>query len=391
MTDSAANFVLTVNGQVFGGWKEIELTRSLDVMAPAFEITCTDRWPGQPQQWPLQTGQAVKITESGELLVTGWIDEIEPRVQAEDHTVKVRGRGRTCDLVDCSAMNKPGTWKGLTGDQIIAAICKPFGIGVTCTAPIGAAFPSFALQQGEACKDAIDRICQQRCWLPIETPTGDLLLAAPSANTAAGQLMLGGPTGNIEIGEAKQSALERFSVYVVKGNRKGSNHDSGAVVSAVTAQATDAAVTRYRPLMILSEDQATTGSAKTRAQFAATVRAGRGQTGKLTVSGARDAAGKLWAPNYLIPVAAGDLGLISNLLINETKTKVSDAGTQTEIHVVRPEAYSLGEIKGASLSRLDNRAAGRGRKGKSGRKGKGPGLSALADLQAGQGSEGEGQ
>ena len=86
------------------------------------------------------------------------------------------------------------------------------------------------------------------------------------------------------------------------------------------------------------------------------------------------------APNCLVTVSAEDVGLVGDMLINEVKLKVSDEGTTSEIHVVRPEAYSLGEIKGASLSKLDPRNAGRGRKGKSG-KSKGPGLNALVDLK----------
>ena len=293
MTADAANFLIRVNGQIYGGWQDIELTRSLDTMASAFEIKVTDRWPGQPDMWPLKTGDAVAITESGELLMTGWVDEIEPTLSAQDHAIQVRGRGRTGDLVDCSAMNKPGSWKSRTIDKIIADLCAPFGVKVTAIGDVGAPFASFALQQGEQVKDAIDRLVQQRGLLPIETPTGDLVLASPSQDRAAGQLALG---VNIKIGKAKQSALDRFSQYVVKGQRKGNNQDSGKTVSQVTAQAIDPAVTRYRPLMILSEDQATGQSAATRAKFAMTVRAGRAQTGEFTVSGARDAAGALWRP-----------------------------------------------------------------------------------------------
>jgi len=375
MSDASA-LQLKIGGQVYGGWKSIELTRSIDTMAGAFEVETTDRWPGQPDQWAIKTGDAAIFLVDGELELTGWVDEVEPEIDKDHHLIRVRGRGRTGDLVDCSALNSPGHWIGRKLEQIVADLCAPFGIKVTASADTGAAFAHFAIQQGEAVKDAIDRLVQQRGVLPIETPSGDLEIASPAATRAAGQLALGVNCW----GKAKHSALERFSQYVVKGQRQGNDHDHGTTVAQVTGQASDPQVTRYRPLMIMAEDQATGISAQMRATFAATVRAGRAQSGELTTPGFRDAAGALWRQNTVVPVSAADLGLTDDLLINQVRLLAGDKGSLTEIHVTRPEAYSLGEVKGAGLSRLDNSSAGRGRKGRKGRGSKGPGLSALANL-----------
>ncbi|MGI8839770.1 MAG: phage baseplate assembly protein [Caulobacteraceae bacterium] len=384
-----AQFGLLIGGQTYGGWTSIEVTRSLDAMAGTFEIASTDRWPGQPEQWPVKTGDPVRVTVDGELLLTGWVDEVEPKEEAEDHSIQIKGRGRTGDLVDCSAMNKPGRWSGRKIEQIVSDLCAPFSIAVTVEGDTGAPFKAFAIQQGEAVKEAIDRLVQQRGLLPIETASGDLMLAAPGTMRAAGQLVLGGQGANLVAGEGKHNAAERFSLYVVKGQRQGDNHDHGKAVSQVSATAADPQVTRYRPLMIMAEEQADGGSAADRARFAATIRAARAQTGKLTRTGARDAAGALWAPNRLITVAAANLGLQGDLLIAEVKFKVDGSGAASEIHVTRPEAYSLGEVKGVGLSRLDNSHAGagakapKGRKGRKGKgKGKGAGLDALANLDS---------
>jgi prophage tail gpP-like protein len=372
-----SGYQLLVNGQRYGGWTSIEVTKSLDTMTGAFEVESTDRWPGQPSIWPIQTGDAVKVLIDGELLFTGWVDEVSPEEDSANHSVKIHGRGRTCDLVDCSAMNTPGRWRNLKLEAIVADLCKPFNIAVTASADTGAPIAAFALQQGEVVKAAIDRLVQQRGVLPVETPSGDLVIATPSTNRAAGSLTIG---QNVVHGQAKHDAKDRFSTYVVKGQRQGHDGDNGAQALHVSATANDPLVTRYRPLMILAEDQATGASAASRASFAATVRAGRSQTGKLTVTGDRDASGALWTPNTLVTVAAADLGLQGDLLINEIRFKSSQEGTLTEVWVTRPEAYSLGEVKGGGLSRLDSRNAGRGAKARKGRKGRTSTNLALADL-----------
>lgn len=374
---TSGDFALKVNGQLYDGWKSIEVTRSIDAMASSFEILVTDRWPGHPDQWPVKTGDAVVVTIDGELVMTGWVDEVEPEENDEKHEVKLKGRGRTGDLVDCSAMNAPGRWTSRRIDQIVKDLVSPFKIAVTLQGDGGAPFKAFAIQQGESVKDAIDRLVQQRGLLPMETPSGDLTLASPSQTRSAGSLVLG---GNVTEAKGKHSALQRFSKYVVKGQRQGHDHDNGTAVTRVSGTVTDPQVTRYRPLMIMAEDQADGLSAQTRAKFAATVRAGRAQTGSLTVTGVRDAGGKLWAPNVIVPVTAPNEGLMGDLLINEVKLKSDDKGGMAEVHVTRPEAYSLGEVKGVGLSRLDSRGAGRGQKIK-GRKGRsGQDISVLADL-----------
>ncbi|HUO23115.1 MAG TPA: contractile injection system protein, VgrG/Pvc8 family [Caulobacteraceae bacterium] len=369
-------YTLSVGGQIYGGWTSIKYRKSLDAMARSFEIEVTDKAPGAPANWPLQTGLAIKIMADGVLRLTGWVDEVEIDEEQDEHKLTVRGRGRTGDLIDCSAMNSPGSWRNRTALQIIADLCKPFGISVTATTDVGAAFATFALQQGEAVKDAIDRIVQQRGLLPIETDTGDLVLARPGQTRAGGGLTLG---QNCK-GKAKHAAQGRFSTYVVKGTRRGTDQDNGKTVSQVTGKASDPGVTRYRPLMILAEEQATGLSATQRAQFAATVRAGRAQSGELTTFGDRDASGAFWEPNTIIPVNAADLGLQDDLLASEIAVTVDGEGESAVITVVRPEAYSLGEVKGSSLSRLDKAGAGRGARARKGRTG-GSNPAALGSLE----------
>ncbi len=378
MTDLA--FTLAINGQNYGGWTAIEVTRNLDCLCSSVEIESTDRWPGQPTEWPVQTGDAYVVKAGGATISTGWIDEVEPEIDGTEHKITLRGRGKTGDLVDCSAMNKPGRWANRTLDQIVTDLVSPFGLSVSKSGDMGAPFKAFALQQGEAVKDAIDRLCQQRGIVPFETPDGNLQLAPPGQLSNAGSLSIG-ESCNVTIGQATHDAKARFSTYVVKGQRQGHDGDHGKAVAQVTGQASDPAVTRYRPLMIISEDQADGPSAADRAQMAATVRAARGQTGRLTVTGSTDTAGALWQANALVDVDAPVLGLEGQLLINVVKFKQSPEGTLSEIHVVRREAYSLGVVKGTSLARLFSRNAGRGQKARKGRKGRRGGKGGASDLQ----------
>jgi phage baseplate assembly protein V len=246
-------------------------------------------------------------------------------------------------------LNTPGHWRGRKVEQIIADLCKPFGIGVTAEADTGAPIARFALQQGECVKDAIDRLVQLRGLLPVETAQGDLVLMRPSSRRSGGRLVLG---ENVLGGSAQHSMAERFSQYVVKGSRTGDDQDNGATVAAVSSRAADEKVARYRPLMLFA-DQADGQSAANRARFAATTRAGKAQRGSFTVAGLRDQSGAIWAHNCLVPVGAPALGLTGDMLISEVALTVSDQGSTTRISVTRPEAYSLGEVQGSNHAQTE--------------------------------------
>ena len=73
------------------------------------------------------------------------------------HTIAVRGRDATGDLVDCSAASKPGEWKDARLEEIASALCEPFGIRVTREVDTGAPFARFRIEEGESVFEAIER------------------------------------------------------------------------------------------------------------------------------------------------------------------------------------------------------------------------------------------
>src|SRR3546814_20384162 len=62
-----------------------------------------------------------------EVVINGWIDSFAPSFSVDNHAIRVTGRDRAADLVDCAAVHKPGSWSGRKLEQIATELVKPFG------------------------------------------------------------------------------------------------------------------------------------------------------------------------------------------------------------------------------------------------------------------------
>lgn len=329
---------LQIAGRQFEGWTSCEVVRGIDAASSAFSLNLSAKDPTKVDEArEITTGQACEVLIGGEKVISGFIDDVAPSFSADDHAITITGRGRVADLVDCSALHKPGSWKGRTIAQIAAELVKPFGLKVTAKTPIGAAFARFALQPGESVIDALGRAAAFRGVLLVENAAGDLEIVNPGASKVTFALADG---VNIWRARGVHSARDRFSRYVVKGQSAGDDHLNGAAAAGARGEATDPAITRYRPLLIMAEDQATTATLKTRAAWEATVRAAKAQTAEIEVHGWRDPAGAVWAPNVVVPVDSPWLKIQGDMLITGVRYSLTEEGSIATLTITRPEAYS---------------------------------------------------
>ncbi|MDP2375305.1 phage baseplate assembly protein [Reyranella sp.] len=338
---AAADIVsLVVAGKAFAGWTDVDVEVGIDALSGAFRMAFTERWPGQPTAWEIEPGDACEVWIGDDQVMTGWIDRRDAAVTVDSHRLEVTGREKTCDLVDCSAIHRPGSWTGRRLEQIAADLAAPFGIAVTALVDTGAPFARFALQQGETVFDAIERMTRQRGVLPVTTAAGDLAFIRPGEVQAGYGLTLG---ENLESVSFANDVTDRFSAYHLKGE--------AADASRPSARAADPGVRRHRPLLIVNDDDSTTAGLGERARWEATVRAGQGQTATGEVSGWRDQTGALYRPDRLVPLKAGLLGLDATLLVASVRYSRGDQGSRSTLGLTRKEAYSLLAIPEPSAAR----------------------------------------
>lgn len=335
---AAEKVELSIGGSLYSGWKSIAIARSLDQVTGTFQLGLAWKGAANDAEFPINPGDRCQVLIAGEPVIDGWIDAVEPSIDGAEHAIGVTGRDRTGDLADCSAIHKPGSWRNVKLEAIAAELAAPFGISVTAKASTGKPIVRFALQQGETVQAAIERLLRFRGLLMAPAPGGNLEIITPDNGAPVATLELG---VNVKAVRVRLDGSQRFSDYLIKGQSAGNNEKHGKTVSQIKGTATDAGVTRHRPLLIVAEDQGDGASLATRAKFEAGVRAGKSTSADITVAGWRvSAGGKLWDRNMPVRVKCAAAKLPDQkMLVTAVTYQKDDSGTTATLTVMPPGAW----------------------------------------------------
>lgn len=343
---------LIVNGRRYQGWESVRVGRGIEQVAGDFSLAVTDRWnePDTAVVWPLNALDACEVRLDGAPVISGYLDAVSISLDAGSHGVNVQGRDKTGDLVDCSAVHA-GQWKNATVDRIARDLCAPFGVAVVVEASVGAPLDGFAIQEGEAVFEAIDRAARSRALLLTSDPAGRLVITRRGQARVPVDLLEG---VNLLGGSAAYRVNERFSAITVKGQARGGDAQGAELAATVKATATDAEITRHRPLVVVAEEQG--GSVQARADWERRIRMGRGSRISATVQGWTHASG-LWLPNRLVRVKSPALRVDADLLIVSCSYTLDGGGSRTELSLAHPAAFD--QLAGVKSGRLASKIDGK--------------------------------
>lgn len=328
---------LRVNGREWGGWTSVRISAGIDRLARDFNVAITRRWPGSHEDTlPIKNGDKVEVLIGGDLVITGWVEALPLRYDANTKTMGIVGRSKTADLIDCSAV--PLQQSGATLYGVASALAKPFGIQVVDEGAPQTALIDVQPEHGETVVDCLNRLLGQIQTLAYDDEQGRLVLGRVGQVKTATALVLG---ENILSSDSERSVRERFSSYLVTGQRPGTDDDFGeTTIAAIRQRSYDSGITRYRPYTIQQSGAVTMNSCQARCEFEAKQRAALTRETNYTVQGWRQGNGELWKPNRVVAVYDPFNGFNNEaLVIAEVTYRQDDSGTLAELRVGPAEAY----------------------------------------------------
>jgi prophage tail gpP-like protein len=340
-----------IDGVRWEGWTSADVSRQIDAISSEFALGLVDRWQHGMRALPLAAGMPCQLYLSDDLFIDGYLDKVDFSLGNGQHAISVNGREKAADLVDCAALHKPGLWRDLNALEIAKILAAEFGVEVTSEVDTGEPFKTFKLEEGETAFNALDRLLKQREILALPDGKGGIKfakLANKSATTALEQGV------NVKESSSSFDMTDRFSDYIVKGQRQGSDEDYGDSCAQVRGEARDESVLRYRPYMVRAENQVSDGDAILRAKWEATTRAARSVTVSVTLAGWRQQDGSLWEINTLVKTEIPYLRISQELLITKVNFSLSmSGGTVTSLELkdkaaFEPEPPSTKSEKGGS-------------------------------------------
>lgn len=334
------DLTITVNGQAFSGWQDVAVSRSIEQMADAFNLSYIDVTGFNTKPLAIYEGDPCTIKIDGEIIITGFVDDSERGYTASSSTMRVSGRSKICDVIDCAAIYKSGEWFNTAALDIVLAIIKPFGLTVrVADADLGPPIRKFAIQDGETAGSAIDRVCKMRGVLVTSDTQGNIVLTRVGSLRSSTKLQRG---VNILTGSYRGSWKERFSEYTIKTQAQGDDEYSDYAVASIKRSVKDTLINRYRPTVIMADNEDSGKELEQRASWERNVRAGRSRSLEYSVQGWRDDDGKLWSPNTLVTIDDDYLRLRDELLITSVAYGRSlQSGTTTQLTLAPRVAYDV--------------------------------------------------
>lgn len=345
-----SDFELFIRGQKFIAFTSGWVSRRLDTAADTFELRYADLRQDLSEKPPVKVGDACEISLRDQLILTGYIDDVSVQYAADRLSLTARGRSKTADLVDSSAIVKSGRFTNKRIVEIATALCDPFGIEVLAN-PFGdvdTPFRRFAIEPGERVMDAIVRACRLRGVWPTNTVEGGLLLTqAGSGITAELPVKYG---ENVIEGELFRSWAQRFDRYLIRGQVPSDDEISGTAAAQLSSAVEDDAINRYRPLLLVSTGHDGRGDLRRRAQWERNRRLGTGERLVYKVGDYGYVSGdsfQLWEPNMEVRATDARLGVDKWLLLSAVTfrwdAEGNDAGRSTDLTLVPKEAFSIEE------------------------------------------------
>lgn len=361
---------LTVGGRVFRRWTSLRITRDLKDICGAFELELYDAAREEaagnaaapvPEAELIAPGLACTLALDGEVVLKGWIDEVASAWQADSRTVRVSGRDKCGDLVDCSPFpDGPAELRNIGLFDLAKRVCEPFGITVRAETDLGEPFPLIACYPHESALSLLEKQARQRAVLVVSDGVGGLVFTRAGTSRAAAPLRIG---ELIQQASLNNSWRARFSRIVVKGQSDQSwqggsaplGHASGPATTppaspgagaaqaphiVMQGSATDPEITRFRPSVRMARTQSGASTLQVQAEWAVRVARGQGFRYEATVLGWR--AGDdhaLWRPNTLAAVWDPFAPLDEEMIIARVVYEASGSGRTTRLSLEGKSAF----------------------------------------------------
>lgn len=338
------DLTLTVDGKAFTGWTGVSVTLSIEQMPNTFEIMATEKNPILKDAVGIKEGSPCTVSLGQDKVITGYVDTLAPFFQAGAHGVRLVGRGKCQDLVDCSAEWKGCQISGSNALEIATKLAAPYGITAKALSNPGPAVPQFNINVTDKPVDVLELVTRHAGLLYYEDREGNLVLSDVADEDAASGFVEG---QNVQSASFVRSLAQRYSIYqcsLLSVDTSGLLEFSPGLYFH---QTDDPFVGRHRRLVTVAEGvHGGQDLARKRVLWEAARRAGRGRVVNVTVDSWRDAAGQLWTPNTLAPVSLPSLTLTDAVYCISTVTFKQDleGGTTADVTLMPRESFLAAPI-----------------------------------------------
>ena len=334
------NIAVKLNGRRYSFWKSAVVHVAVGEFAREVTLNVSDNPAAASAAGELLMDSPISVICDDKTVLTGYLDEVSVNYTATTHSITIRARSKTCDLVDCS-YDGDAQFNGQSARNTIREICRPFGIKVIWDCPdwtIG----EMNANVGDTCAGIITEICKRGGVFYTDDENGNLIITnlkeKPSAATIYNRPSI--MDSNVLSATAKFSSRDRFSEYTVESQDFAWDDDETAEFAYMAGGTVrDPGVKRYRPKIVIAQtnqdSEADTFSARLEYMSATAAAADF----DYKINGWRDDTGAIWAGGTFVNLVDEFAHVDNKLIVKSADLSISyDGGRTTQLKLVYPNA-----------------------------------------------------
>jgi prophage tail gpP-like protein len=322
---------VAAGGLRYSAFEHVAVAAGANEAARSFSLAIAAAAGPSATAWVFACGTEVSIYAGGDLLVTGYVDRYQPKLHEHNEAIiHVSGRGKGQDAIDSSAVHETGYFENQNVLQIAQALDK-FGIGFKSDQALEP-IPHYQITPGETVFRCIEKLCRQQGLVLTGQADGSINITRLSQ--ARNSPLLEGY--NCKGLEADHNWAGRHSHVIARGQAARGN---GAQNTQIEQTATDDAVGRYRPSVVVIDEDTDATRAQNRAEWRLAREAGHALKAHIEVQGFHDEGGQLWAPGNLTYVDSPFLDVQQDMAIERVEFSQSrQQGSIAHLSLCDPQA-----------------------------------------------------
>lgn len=326
--------VVTVNvgGMTYTAFEQVQVRAAFDEGARSFRLEVAAELGASATNAVFKVGAKVTIMANGDLMLTGFVDQKQPRLSALEAKIAVAGRGNSGDLADSSAVHDTGHFKKKTPLEIGNEVSKGIGAKFTTDQQLEK-IDQYQITPGESCYRLVEKLARKQGMTLCGQADGNIKITKAGSQRHAGGLIEG---HNILSAVGDHNGSNRHSEYTVRGQRPFGHGVDNLEIEAIVK---DGGVDRHRPIIIIQDEDTTKDLTKKRAKNRKNRAAGHALKATIDTQGFRDDGGKLWEPGYLVWVESPFLDIAQDMLIESVSFMQSANGSIATLSLTDPRAY----------------------------------------------------
>lgn len=340
---------LEINGTPFENFTSADVSFGLDQIAGQFSFEAVSE---VPEDWPVRQGDAVRVLADGVAVLTGFVEVLRVRWDADSHAILARGRTRTGDLVD-SRINALKFSPPLTMKQLVQNVLDELGIeDIEVIDNAGTIITPFTTdadaKAGQGAFTFLEQYARKLQVMLTTSPEGDIILTRNLNRDLGARLTNEVPDRNNNLLSAflNLNDTQRFREYSVRSSGDASAFGGEAIgfdpvaAADVAGVATDEDVRSGRLMTLVAESTSDSDLCQKRAEWEGNIRRTRSQEYTCIVQGHEQSKGVPWEINQIVTVSDSFCDVKGSYLIDRISMNWSNKrGSRTSIRCVPTDSY----------------------------------------------------